>query len=151
LGRFPLRARFPVSYRQTEQVRNNTRFANSGNDIDMPRAKTKTYEQIRKEIAELEREADNLKSKEIAGVVARIKEAIAAYGLTAADLGLARKGNPAVAVKPAASRNHGKTAVKVAPKYRDGAGNTWAGRGLKPRWLQAAIKTGKTLEDFAIK
>ena len=27
---------------------------------------------------------------------------------------------------------------------------TWAGRGLKPRWLTAAIKGGKKLEDFSI-
>jgi len=27
---------------------------------------------------------------------------------------------------------------------------TWAGRGLKPRWLAAALKTGKRLEDFSI-
>jgi DNA-binding protein H-NS len=26
----------------------------------------------------------------------------------------------------------------------------WAGRGLKPRWLTAAIKTGKKAEDFLI-
>src|SRR5262245_32939302 len=40
--------------------------------------------------------------------------------------------------------------VKVPPKYRDRAGNTWAGRGARPRWLVAAIKEGKKLEDFAI-
>ena len=39
---------------------------------------------------------------------------------------------------------------KVPPKYRDRAGNTWAGRGAKPRWLVAAIKGGGKLEDFAI-
>ena len=39
---------------------------------------------------------------------------------------------------------------KVPPKYRDTSGNTWAGRGAKPRWLVAAIKEGKKLEDFAI-
>ena len=39
---------------------------------------------------------------------------------------------------------------KVPPKYRDTSGNTWAGRGAKPRWLVAAIKEGKKLEDFAL-
>jgi DNA-binding protein H-NS len=40
----------------------------------------------------------------------------------------------------------------VAPKYRnpDNPSETWAGRGLKPRWLAAAIKDGKKIEDFAI-
>jgi len=40
----------------------------------------------------------------------------------------------------------------VAPKYRnpDNPSETWAGRGLKPRWLVAAMKGGKKLEHFAI-
>jgi DNA-binding protein H-NS len=40
----------------------------------------------------------------------------------------------------------------VAPKYRnpENASETWAGRGLKPRWLTAAIKSGKKQEDFLI-
>jgi DNA-binding protein H-NS len=40
----------------------------------------------------------------------------------------------------------------VAPKYRnpENPAETWAGRGLKPRWLTAAIKSGKTLDDFLI-
>jgi DNA-binding protein H-NS len=40
----------------------------------------------------------------------------------------------------------------VAPKYRnpENPSETWAGRGLKPRWLTAAMKGGKSLEDFAI-
>jgi DNA-binding protein H-NS len=40
---------------------------------------------------------------------------------------------------------------KVAPKYRSPSGDTWAGRGAKPRWLVAAIKKGKKAEDFLIK
>jgi DNA-binding protein H-NS len=39
---------------------------------------------------------------------------------------------------------------KVAPKYRGPGGETWAGRGAKPRWLTAAIKDGKKLEQFLI-
>jgi DNA-binding protein H-NS len=40
----------------------------------------------------------------------------------------------------------------VAPKYRNPENpmETWAGRGLKPRWLTAAIKSGKKLDDFLI-
>ena len=37
---------------------------------------------------------------------------------------------------------------KVPPKYRSPLGETWAGRGAKPRWLVAAIKRGKKLDDF---
>jgi DNA-binding protein H-NS len=39
---------------------------------------------------------------------------------------------------------------KVPPKYRGPSGETWAGRGAKPRWLVAAIKRGKKLDDFLI-
>ena len=39
---------------------------------------------------------------------------------------------------------------KVPPKYRGPTGETWAGRGARPRWLVAAIKRGKKLDDFLI-
>ena len=39
---------------------------------------------------------------------------------------------------------------KIAPKYRGPAGETWTGRGHKPRWLAAQIKEGKKLEEFLI-
>ena len=39
---------------------------------------------------------------------------------------------------------------KVPPKYRSPSGETWAGRGARPRWLVAAIKRGKRLDDFLI-
>jgi DNA-binding protein H-NS len=39
---------------------------------------------------------------------------------------------------------------KVAIKYRDKSGNTWAGRGAQPRWLTAAIKTGAKRDDFLV-
>ena len=39
---------------------------------------------------------------------------------------------------------------KVPPKYRNPSGDTWAGRGARPRWLVAAIKGGKKLDDFLI-
>ena len=40
----------------------------------------------------------------------------------------------------------------LAPKYRnpDNPAETWAGRGLKPRWMTAAMRRGGKLEDFLI-
>ena len=40
----------------------------------------------------------------------------------------------------------------VTPKYRNpkNPSETWAGRGLKPLWLAAAINAGKKLEHFSI-
>ena len=41
--------------------------------------------------------------------------------------------------------------VKVKPKYRDAkTGDTWAGRGVQPRWLTAALKSGRKLDEFLI-
>jgi len=39
---------------------------------------------------------------------------------------------------------------KIPPRYRGPSGETWAGRGARPRWLVAAIKGGKKLDDFLI-
>jgi DNA-binding protein H-NS len=39
---------------------------------------------------------------------------------------------------------------KVAAKFRGPDGETWAGRGARPRWLSALIKQGHKLEEYAI-
>jgi DNA-binding protein H-NS len=39
---------------------------------------------------------------------------------------------------------------KVPPKYRSPSGETWAGRGAKPKWLVEALKKGRKIEDFLI-
>jgi DNA-binding protein H-NS len=41
----------------------------------------------------------------------------------------------------------------VFPKYRnpDQPSETWAGRGKRPRWLVAQLKSGKRIEDFSIR
>ena len=49
----------------------------------------------------------------------------------------------------------GKTARKkktAKPKYAhpEDASVTWSGRGRKPRWVEDALKSGKSLDDLAI-
>jgi DNA-binding protein H-NS len=41
---------------------------------------------------------------------------------------------------------------RVFPKYQNPRepSETWSGRGKQPRWLVAALKTGRTIEEFAI-
>jgi DNA-binding protein H-NS len=39
---------------------------------------------------------------------------------------------------------------KVPPKYRGPQGETWAGRGARPRWLVALLKQGHKLDEFSI-
>ena len=52
----------------------------------------------------------------------------------------------------AAGARRGSRGGPVAPKYRnpDNPSETWAGRGLKPRWLSAALKSGHKIEEFLI-
>ena len=69
--------------------------------------------------------------------LARMDRAIAPLG----GKGVARGG------RPSGSPLQGR---KIAPKYRSPSGDTWAGRGARPRWLVDAIKEGKKLNDFLI-
>jgi DNA-binding protein H-NS len=41
---------------------------------------------------------------------------------------------------------------KVLPKYRNpkNPSETWAGRGKRPRWLRAQLRSGRKLDDFRI-
>jgi len=121
----------------------------------------KTLEQIQQQIEKLERQAEAIKNKEAAEVVKRIRIAIAHYDLTAEDLFGTQAGKvaPLKRAKADGKKDAGMKAttvkasrkgIPVAIKYRDGAGNTWTGRGSKPRWLVAAIEGGKKVEDFAI-
>jgi DNA-binding protein H-NS len=88
---------------------------------------------LEKKIAEAQRTAK-------ADAIAKVKALMAEYGLTAADLA----GKTAATPKADAGK-------KVAAKYRDpSTGQTWTGRGLKPKWLQAALTSGKSIEDYAI-
>ncbi|MBK1613667.1 endonuclease [Rubrivivax gelatinosus] len=100
-------------------------------------APTATYAEIQAEIARLQAEAEALREQEVGEVIAGIKESIAAYGLTAADLGLA----------PKATRAR-KTPTKAA--FADGNGNTWVGRGKRPDWVRAALAAGQTMDQLRV-
>jgi DNA-binding protein H-NS len=41
---------------------------------------------------------------------------------------------------------------QVFPRYRNPTApfETWSGRGKRPRWLTAQLRSGKTLDDFRI-
>ena len=102
----------------------------------------KTYAQIQKQIEALQHQADALRAQEVAGVVARIREAIAHYGLTAEQLGYSATPR---GVKAKAQR----VDRADVPAYSDGLGNSWGGRGPRPQWLKSAIAAGRTVEEFA--
>ena len=91
--------------------------------------------------AELDKQIESLGHEERSGAIARIKALMADHGLTVADLGKAT----------ASAKKSPVKGSKLAAKYRDpDSGSAWSGRGLKPKWLKAAIDSGKALEDFAV-
>lgn len=111
----------------------------------------KTYDQIQRQIAQLQAEAEKLRRQEMSEVIARIRTAIDHYGITAADLGLVGEAKAKRAV-PRKRKASGKPALKGAATvmYRDEAGNSWVGRGRRPQWLRDALAAGRKLEDFKV-
>jgi DNA-binding protein H-NS len=90
----------------------------------------------------LERQIEQTKKHERGEAIEKVKALMAQYGLSVADLG-----SRPVSSKPKKGRSGGK----VAAKYRNtSTGETWSGRGLQPRWLKAALASGRKLADFAV-
>ena len=118
-----------------------------------------TLASLNAQIAALQEQADALRKKEVADIIAKAKDAIAHYGLTAADLGLSKtvgeSGNAAPAKKSKAGVKKSKVvsskkSVKVV-KFKDDQGHTWGGIGKRPDWFKAALAAGKTPEDLLSK
>jgi DNA-binding protein H-NS len=107
----------------------------------------RTYADIQKEIAALQKSAEALRHKEVAGVIERIRTAIQTYGLSAADLGFGSK--PAAPLKPAKGRRGAKKKTVSAAMYRDpDSGKTWSGHGRRPGWFVSALAAGKTADEL---
>jgi len=89
--------------------------------------------------AALEKQIANFQREQRGEAISKVKALMTEYGLTLADIG----SRAAAAPK--------KAPTKVAAKYRNPAtGDTWSGRGLKPKWLTAALAGGAALADFTI-
>lgn len=108
-----------------------------------------TYVQIQRQIDTLQRQAEKLRAEEVKGVVERIKVAISHYGLTSEQLGFGTDQSGKSKTKKSAKSPALKASATAA--YADSNGNTWGGRGPRPRWLRGALAAGKSLEDFATK
>ncbi len=79
----------------------------------------------------------NIDKEKISKVKAKINAVLKAEGVTFAQIYGRKRG--------------GKTG-KVPPKYRNPKGSeTWSGRGKRPRWFVAALKSGKKEKDLLIK
>lgn len=101
----------------------------------------KTLIEVRKQIEDLKAMEEELRRAEAQGVISRIREAIAVYGLTRADLFGASTGKGTSKSKAASASGQ--------VRFSDDAGNTWSGRGRRPAWLVTALASGKSMEDFS--
>ena len=120
--------------------------------------------EIQSQIEKLQKQANDIKTREFDKTVQDILAKMGAFGITLKDLqpgkarktggrkakaGPARQKRPmAKAVPKAKSKNAGTV---VAAKYRGPNGETWTGRGLMPRWLSTLVAQGQTRDEFAIK
>lgn len=115
----------------------------------------KTFLQVQQQIEQLQKEAEQLRKKESGDVLSRIKEAIAVYGFTAADLGIFKEPAKASVVKKSGAKKTPKAArfnaTADTPKFKDDKGNVWSGRGPRPAWFKAALESGKSAEDLLAK
>ena len=101
---------------------------------------SKTYPELKTEIARLEAEAEKVRKIELPTVIAELNMLIERYELTEAMVfGTIRMERP------------GRPKTVMVPKYVDQAtGNTWTGRGPKPTWLAEALSAGTLAENLLV-
>ena len=115
----------------------------------------KTYAELTQQIVQLQAQAEVRRLAEAKGVIRTINEAIASYGLTAADLKFAESAALLSAVAKPQPAGTPKSAARVVLKsggqgYSDGAGNVWTGRGPCPKWLREALAAGVSIARFEV-
>ncbi len=98
--------------------------------------------EIQNQIALLQKQAEEIKSAELADTIADILQKMAAFGISIDDLERA---------KGRVRKSPSEKSAKSAPiKFRGPNGETWTGRGLMPRWLAALVADGQNKESFAV-
>lgn len=107
----------------------------------------KTLTSVLAQIERLTKEAEELKARERAGVIDRIRDAIAAYDITTAELTGPRK--KAAGVKQPVKKASTPTSYPI--KYDDKRGNTWIGYGHRPEWVKELYDMGKDIEVYRVK
>ena len=107
-----------------------------------------TLQELLDQKAALEHQITVTRNEERSQAVASIRAIMTEHGLSPEQLMVALN---APGKTKASKGGDNKARGKVAAKYLDAeTGNSWTGRGLKPKWLTAALAAGKTLEDFAL-
>jgi DNA-binding protein H-NS len=101
---------------------------------------SRTYPELKTEIARLQEEAERVRQFEIPTVIAELNLLIERYELTEAMIfGAGRRESP------------GRPRTMLVPRYVDQAtGNSWTGRGPKPAWLSEALSAGTLAENLLV-
>lgn len=108
-------------------------------------------------IAKAQKHKARLASRRVSSVRAKVMALLKDEGVSASELfgaGARRgPGRPPAAAKPGRKARKVRRGYKVKPKYRnpDNPSQTWAGRGLKPKWFRAALSGGRKEKDLLIK
>lgn len=116
------------------------------------------YSTLMTQITNLKKQAESVRSLEKSTAVAEIKERMNALGISLTDLQIGGS-SKVIAPKGVKTTNLVAQEIQVKasrrkpePKYLDPTtGTTWTGRGKTPKWLQAALSSGKKKEKFAIR
>ncbi|MEY4753331.1 MAG: hypothetical protein RJA44_1006 [Pseudomonadota bacterium] len=101
-----------------------------------------TLAELRARIAELRQLEDQLIHQERAVVIQQVRQQIADFNLTAAELGFT--------LLPPSASGRGVAAEKAVVRYRRGD-ETWSGgRGPKPKWVRQIIASGEDIERYRV-
>lgn len=95
------------------------------------------YQELLEQAQALMKQAEELRLQEKRDAIAKIKQLISAYDISASELGYT--------VNPSKAR-----ASRGKPKYHGPGGETWTGVGRQPAWVKAALAEGKSLQDLSL-
>lgn len=107
---------------------------------------------IQAQIEKLQKQANEIKSREFNKTVEEIRAQMQAFGISIKDLQSppARRKLKTKRVADAGKEKIKRERSVVAAKYKGPNGETWSGRGLTPKWLAKLIAQGQSKEAFAI-
>ncbi len=103
-----------------------------------------TLADIRAQLEALKKQEAELLAQEREPIITQMKENIAAYNITASELGFTLSMGQKIA------KATKKTSGEAVVMYRDGD-NTWSGgRGRKPKWIVEKLAAGEDIEKFKV-
>lgn len=104
-------------------------------DIDLNSLSLKELKDLQSQVARAISSFEDRRKKE---ALAELEDAARRMGFTLSEL--------------TASAPQRKSRTVAAPKYANPANpsETWTGRGRKPKWMEAALKAGRSPDDLLI-